>query len=99
MGGGTREEEPCTPYIWRGQGNEAPTPGGGEGIQGTRGGLSAPPRDPPQVQFGSGGPEELGESSDSGQGQIGWEGLAAEGKISSAGARLWAEGVPQPSPL
>lgn len=33
MGGGTREEEPRTPYIWSGQGNEAPTPEGGEGFR------------------------------------------------------------------
>ena len=99
MGGGTREEESRSPYLWRGKGNEAATPECGEGFGEHDGGLSAPPRDPPQVQVGSGGPEELRESSDGRQGRIGWEGLAAEGKISSAGARWWAEGVPQPSPL
>lgn len=30
MGGGTREEESRSPYLWRGQENEAATPEGGE---------------------------------------------------------------------
>lgn len=65
-------------HIWRGRG-QAPTPGGGEGIQGTRGVSQPLPGDPPQVQFGSGGPEAW-ESSDSGQEQVAGRGWLRKGR-------------------
>ena len=75
---GLGEEEPHTPYLWRGAGE--PTPESGAGFRGHEAGLSAPPWDPPQVQVGSGGPEELGEAQTAGRGGLAGRGWPQKGR-------------------
>ena len=57
-----------------------PTPESGAGFRGHEAGLSAPPWDPPQVQVGSGGPEELGEAQTAGRGRLAGRGWPQKGR-------------------